>query len=241
MEIVNVNIEDLEPAIYNPRQMTKKQMLDLTESIKRFGLVDLIIVNSNPMRKNIIIGGHQRVNVARSLGFTEVPVYYIDLDEEGERELNVRLNKNLGEWNWDILASFNIDFLKNVGFEEKELKINFGLDDIYTKKIVPPVYTPSGNLPDVKDIYDDEKTKSLIAMVEKLEVSDEVKKFLLSACNRFTVFNYSKIADYYANCDNKEVKDLMEKLALVIIDFDKAIEYGFVKASNEIFNLLEKE
>ncbi|HLB57752.1 MAG: hypothetical protein A3F67_04200 [Verrucomicrobia bacterium RIFCSPHIGHO2_12_FULL_41_10] len=122
MQIVDVKIEDLRAAEYNPRQMSKKQVDDLTKSIKEFGLVDPIIVNSNEARKNIIIGGHQRAKVARSMGFETVPVYYLDLSEDKERELNLRLNKNVGDWDWDLLANFDEDFLQNVGFDQKELE-----------------------------------------------------------------------------------------------------------------------
>jgi ParB/RepB/Spo0J family partition protein len=87
MKIEQVKISELKPAEYNPRLMTEKQAEDLTKSIKEFGIVDPIIVNSNPERKNIIVGGHQRINVAKQMGMTEVPVFYIDLDEKKEKEL----------------------------------------------------------------------------------------------------------------------------------------------------------
>lgn len=129
MEIVNVKISELKSAEYNPRQMTEKQVLDLTESIKQFGLVDPIIVNNNENRRNVVIGGHQRLKIALQLGFDSVPVVYLDLDENREKELNIRLNKNLGEWNWDLLRSFDTEFLKSLGFEDEELLVNFGLSD----------------------------------------------------------------------------------------------------------------
>ena len=94
MQIIKVKIDDLKPAEYNPRKLTKDQHAHLTESVKKFGLVDPIIVNSHVGRENIVIGGHQRLKIAREQGFTEVPVIYVDLDEEHEKELNLRLNKN---------------------------------------------------------------------------------------------------------------------------------------------------
>ena len=65
MEIVNIKINDLIAAEYNPRQLTKDQYKHLSDSIKRFGLVDPIIVNKNKDRKNIVVGGHQRIRVAK--------------------------------------------------------------------------------------------------------------------------------------------------------------------------------
>ena len=120
--IIQKPIDDLIFAEYNPRQLSDKQYKNLKDSISRFGLVDPIIVNKNKDRKNIIIGGHQRIKVARTMGISEVPCLYIDLPYEKERELNVRLNKNTGEWEFDILANtFDIDELIEFWFEEKEL------------------------------------------------------------------------------------------------------------------------
>lgn len=66
-------------------------------------------------------------------------------------------------------------------------------------------------------------------------VDDEEKRFLIEAAKRHNVFNYSKIADYYAHA-TPEMQHLMERSALVIIDFDKAIQYGYVQLSDEIMN-----
>ncbi len=126
MQIVNVAIDILIEAEYNPRKMTEKQVLDLTASIKEFGLVDPILVNSNPARLNVVIGGHQRLKIARTLGLKEVPVVYIDLDLEREKRLNLRLNKNNGEWDWDLLANhFDTGTLVDVGFDLQSLDIGF--------------------------------------------------------------------------------------------------------------------
>ena len=121
-KIIQRYINSLIFAEYNPRQLTKDQYKHLQDSITRFGLVDPIIVNSNKERKNIIVGGHQRVKVAKDMNIDQVPVLEIDLTYERERELNVRLNKNTGEWNWDELAnSFDIAELTDWGFNESQL------------------------------------------------------------------------------------------------------------------------
>jgi len=122
MKIIKVPINELSPSEYNPRQASEKQYNDLKESIIRFGLVDPIIVNSAENRKNVIIGGHFRYKVAKDLGYKEIPVVYVDLpDIEKEKELNLRLNKNLAEWDWDLLANFNEEVLLDVGFDINEL------------------------------------------------------------------------------------------------------------------------
>ena len=122
MEIVPRNVEELIFAEYNPRQLTAEQHKTLTDSVKRFGLVDPILVNVNSERKDVIVGGHQRVTVAKQLGFKEVPTVELDLTPEKERELNIRLNRNTGEWDWDALANhFDMDDLHEWGFTDNQL------------------------------------------------------------------------------------------------------------------------
>tara|TARA_Y100000593_G_scaffold9824_1_gene17841 strand:+ start:633 stop:1232 length:600 start_codon:yes stop_codon:yes gene_type:complete len=123
-KIIQRDIDSLIFAEYNPRQLTKDQYKHLKDSIQRFGLVDPVIINSNKDRKNIIIGGHQRCKVAKDLDIKKIPCVEIDLTYDKERELNVRLNKNTGEWDMDVLANmFELEELKEIGFTDKELKI----------------------------------------------------------------------------------------------------------------------
>ena len=128
-KIIQRDIDTLIFAEYNPRQLTKDQYKHLKDSISRFGLVDPIIVNKNKKRKNIIVGGHQRVKVAKDMKIETVPVLEVDLTYERERELNIRLNKNTGEWDMDNLANFfDMDELTDWGFDEKELQLDIQED-----------------------------------------------------------------------------------------------------------------
>lgn len=124
MEIHQKNIDSLIFAEYNPRQLTSEQYQQLKDSITRFGIVDPIIVNINKERRNIIVGGHQRVKVAKKMGIEEVPCILVNLSYEKERELNVRLNKNTGAWDFDVLADhFDINELLEWGFSNDELEL----------------------------------------------------------------------------------------------------------------------
>ena len=119
---------------------------------------------------------------------------------------------------------------------EEEIKIE---KSKYTRKIFQPIYEPKNVMPSVDELYDtskrDELTKSIL---EHNELPEEVKTFLLSAAERHTRFNFSKIADFYAHC-SKDIKKLFEESALVIVDYDDAIKYGFIayeKAVQESVN-----
>jgi ParB-like chromosome segregation protein Spo0J len=90
-------------------------------------MVDPILANSAPKRKNIVIGGHFRLHVAKLLGWKTVPVAYTNIPEiEREKELNIRLNKNTGDWDWDMLAQFEQGMLEDIGFESIDIDKLFG-------------------------------------------------------------------------------------------------------------------
>lgn len=130
IQIVHVPVRTLRPAEYNPRKHDVDAEKQLEESIKRFGIVDPLLVNSATKRKGVVIGGHFRLSVIKKLGITEVPVVYINLpDLKKEKELNVRLNKNTGEFDLDLLAKFDESFLADIGFSSEELDDVFGADE----------------------------------------------------------------------------------------------------------------
>ena len=141
MELEKVKIEELEPATYNPRQISTKQYKDLKESITKFGIVDPLIVNKNSYT---IVGGHQRYKICKELGYKEIGCIILDLDKEQERELNIRLNKNTGEFDMDILANeFDIEELTDWGFKHIDLDIN--IDKIIEGN------TEDDHIPEVKE------------------------------------------------------------------------------------------
>lgn len=111
-------------------------------------------------------------------------------------------------------------------------------DNTYTTKVGVPQYLPSGNKPDILSLCDEQKVLKLLTDIENSNVSEEEKKFLRKAAYRHYVFNYSKIADYYAH-SGKEMQELMEQSALVLIDFNDAIANGYVELSVYIKKLME--
>lgn len=103
----------------------------------------------------------------------------------------------------------------------------------YSNKIEAPIYEPKNKKPHLLELVDIAKSNSLIREVIASDLPQNEKEFLMEAAKRHSVFNYEKIADYYAHA-SPEMQRLMEKSALVIIDFGKAIENGYVKLCDEI-------
>lgn len=129
LKIEYVAIELLKVNDKNPRKWTKEQKDQLKESITKFGNVDPVLVNSHKERKDIVIGGHFRLEVCKELGYTEMPVLYLNLTPEKEQELNIRLNRNHGEFDLELLAEFDETLLSEIGFSSEELDSIFSEDD----------------------------------------------------------------------------------------------------------------
>lgn len=113
MIIEKKKLSELNAAPYNPRQSTAKQEKQLKASLEKFGLVEPVIYNK---RTGYIVGGHFRVRELQKLGCKEIDCVIVDLSDEDERELNIRLNANTGGWDWDMLANeWNDKDLKDWG------------------------------------------------------------------------------------------------------------------------------
>ena len=122
IKVEYVDINQLRKAPYNPRTRSEGDEQQLRQSIKRYGMIDPLIVNGHPRRKNIIIGGHFRFDMAKEMEFTTVPVVYINIASiTKEKELNLRLNRNQGQFDVEALKKFDINLLLDVGFDDSDL------------------------------------------------------------------------------------------------------------------------
>ncbi len=157
MKVETKLITELKPATYNPRQISTKDYNSLKESIKKFGLVDPIIINQNG---NVVVGGHQRLKICKELKHIEIDCVVLDLSKEEERELNIRLNKNTGQFDMDILANeFDIDELVDWGFKHIDLDVN--IDKIVDDNIddSATITIKEEDLIKAKELYNDLKEK----------------------------------------------------------------------------------
>ena len=154
MKVKKIEINKLQPASYNPRQISTKQYKDLKESIRKFDLCDPIIINKDMT----VIGGHQRLKICKELKYDKVDCVILDLTKEQEKELNIRLNKSGGEWDFDLLSNFEIEELKDWGFKEIELGLN--IDKIEKEEEDTATITiKEDDLIKAQELYNDLKEK----------------------------------------------------------------------------------
>lgn len=125
MKIVEHKCTELKAATYNPRKITDNDRAHLQQSLKTFGMVDPIIINRHKSRDMIVIGGHRRLIEWQELGNKVIPCVEVKLTKEKEQELNIRLNRNQGEFDYDLLEKYfpEADLL-GFGFEESDFSKN---------------------------------------------------------------------------------------------------------------------
>lgn len=233
LNIVYKPIKELKPYKKNAKKHSKEQVEQIANSIKEFGFTQPVIIDKH----NSVVAGHGRILGAKKAGLKQVPTVCLeDLTEEQIKAYRLVDNKlNESEWDGVLLAQeleeldkeqmklFGFDFGEYVEEEEKK----------YTMKTGIPQYEIKGETPSISELVDIGKVKELLHKIKRSNVSEEEKKFLRYGAYRHLCFNYSKIAEYYANAD-KEMQELMEDSALVIIDFEDAIAKGYVEMSEQV-------
>jgi hypothetical protein len=240
-----LSIDTLIPYSKNPRK-NDKAVDRVAQSIQEFGFNQPIVVDKD----NIIVVGHTRWKASKKLGLTEVPVLFMPDGISPSKVKAYRIADNklneLAEWDDELLVeelkelANELEDINITGFSEDVLgKMSLQTDEQYTKKIDTPIYTPKGDKPKLKDLCDSTHTNTLLDKIKQSNLSEDIKQFLTLAAHRHTAFNYSLIAEYYAHADS-ELQQLMEDSALVIIDFNRAIELGYVKLSDDIAEVFQE-
>lgn len=167
-------------------------------------------------------GGEWYAPVVRGVAFNS------DSELEAYLVADNRLTE-LGGWEQDALAALLSDLaaedealLQATGYDADDLdallaELGQGADDNqYSRKIEAPTYEPTGETPDAAELYDDGRTRALIAGIDAAdELSEDVRQFLRIAAQRHTVLNFAKIAEFYAHAD-EVLQTLMEDSALVM-------------------------
>lgn len=237
-----VDLSDLRENPDNPQTVTEDEFGKLCDSMRRlhgFLRTRPLLVEAD----GTIKCGNKRFRALVQNGVRVVPAEYVrrlsDYTAEEVREFILQDNLQRGEWDVDkLLAQYSPDELKGLGGGFDELIAEFAgrseeSDFEYSSKIEAPQYNITGENPSLDELFDTEKADELAKEVDAADIPKDVKRFLKLAAMRHVVFNFRNIAEYYAHADAK-VQRLMEKSALVIIDFEDAIRNGFVIVSEKM-------
>lgn len=244
-------IDDIKPNPKNPKKHTKSQIAHIRESILTFGFLDPIGVWGSG---HMIVEGHGRLEALKQLvdeGAIEVPekgIPVIRLDHLSRRDRDAYMlehNQATMETGWDDdLLDELLGGIKDEGLDMSVFGFDLGGeedgDEPYSGKVDIPQYQIQGEMPLLSDCLNTGKTHQLIDEIRMSSVTDEEKEFLIAAAQRHSVFNYRKIAEYYAQA-TPDMQRLMERSALVIIDLDNAIANGYVRLSSDIAAMVEDD
>ena len=249
----------LAPHPENYREHPPNQIREIQASIRQHGIYKNIVV----ARDYTILAGHGVVEAVSQMDeIDQVPVYVLNADPDSAAAKKVIIADNetpkqakddeeqLADLLRQIYATEESSGggLEGTGFDEdmmNDILGEFDDDDTpdeekYTNRIDTPTYEVTGEEPDVEDLYDQEKTQALIAEIKQADLPTDLQAFLISAAQRHTRFDFEAIAEFYAHA-SPEVQALMEQSALVIIDFDQAIEQGFVSLSKNLQQIAEAD
>ena len=238
---LEVNKGQIEGLPKNPRHIKSEKYEKLKKSIEdnpeMLGMREVLVYPHGS--KYVIIGGNMRFQACKELQFETVPCKILDKDTTAEqlRAITIKDNVGFGEHDWELLANE----WDSVELEEWGLDIPNLTDkeeEIYTTKIESPIYEPKEEKPKDNELFDLTAYKKLLNDIKEAKISDSERLFLQLAATRHIEFNYRKIADFYAHSD-KDVQKLIEDSALIIIDYEKAIEKGFVKLYEDVVNLAD--
>lgn len=152
---VQRRIVDLVPQEVNPRKISDKQMSDLKKSLEKFNLVEIPVVDLDGK----ILAGHQRLKAMQLLGrgdeTIDVRVPNRKLTEEESKRYLIASNALGGDWDFDLLKSFDVPLLLDIGFDQIQLSSFFNEDkkvnedDFDDEKEIKKIKNPITKLGDI--------------------------------------------------------------------------------------------
>jgi len=240
----------------HPRNPNRNELSRIVESIEEDGFYGTILVQKST---GYILAGNHRYRAATAAGLDRVPVTFVDVDDETALRILVKDNRlaEFGTRDEKTLTELLGELAEGSGFagtgftqedfDEMVAELNGegggggeAVDPNYARQVVAPIYEPRGDRPDVAELADVTKAVALVEEIEASDADEELKTFLRLAAGRHVVFDYEQIAEYYAHA-SAPVQRLMEASALVIIDFESAVENGFVTLTKAMADAYDEE
>lgn len=150
IKIERLQIGDLKPYGNNAKTHPEKQVDQIAESIKRFGMIDPIGIWSN---ENVIVEGHGRLKACEKLGVKEVPVIRLDhLSDEERRAYALAHNQTT------LVSGFDVEILRvelsdikdidmdSLGFDVEKIMNAEAQEDNYDLKLPKEPRSKTGQI-----------------------------------------------------------------------------------------------
>ena len=243
-ELRRVPASELIPNPKNWRTHPVEQQDALRGVLAEVGYADALIARETP-EGLMLVDGHLR---AETTPDSEVPVLVLDIDA-AEADLMLATLDPLAamagrdeERLSELLSTVSSDndtvnaLLQTLANGYEPLTIADPepvTDEAYVQTVDTPIYEPSGPQPEIAELSDRSTADELRREIRDAELPEEVERFLLDAAERHVAFNFQHIANYYAHAP-ADVQELMERSALVVVDYDQAIQTGFVRLKEDI-------
>ena len=243
-ELRRVPASELRANPKNWRRHPPAQEAALRGVLDEIGFADALIARETDAGLELI-DGHLRQEV---MGDQPVPVLVLDVTEEEADKLLLTLDplammahadtdQLLGLLRDNPFESQAVaDMLEALVNGERDVMPDLtepSADGAYTQTVDIPIYEPTGPQPDVDELTDRSAADELIGQIRRSELPPDIERFLLDAAERHVAFNFQRIANYYAH-SSSDIQALMERSALVIVDYDQAIANGFVRLKEDI-------
>lgn len=257
----SIQLSKLKPHPRNYREHPERQIEQIAISIQEHGQYRPIVTAND----HTILAGHGVALALESLGVDVADVIVLDVDPQSPKALRLIAGDNelsrLAFTDDRMLLELLSDAgsLAGTGFDDESLAQLLAFPSPgdadsdaesdsesggeseyrYTTDTPSPIYTPRREEPPaIDELLDTRKRDALVHDILDADIDHELRQFLLAAAARHAVFDYRAIAEYYAHA-GPDVQRLMEDSALVIVDFERAIELGYVKLSQRLTEILE--
>lgn len=241
-ELRRVPASELRANPKNWRTHPPAQQEALRGVLDDIGFANAVIARETPDGLELI-DGHLRQEV---MGDQPVPVLIVDVTEEEADKMLLTLDPLAMMANADQDQLLNLlhdtqfaskavnDMLEALANGEPMPDLTEPVDDnAYTQTVDIPIYYPTGPQPAIDELTDRSTADELIGQIRQAELPADIENFLLDAAERHVAFNFERIANYYAH-SSPDIQALMERSALVIVDYNQAIENGFVRLKEDI-------
>jgi len=243
-ELRRVPASELRANPKNWRRHPLSQEAALRGVLEEIGFADALICRETSDGLELI-DGHLRKEVMED---QTVPVLVVDVNEDEAQKMIMTLDPlgAMAETDQELFG----DLLEQIEFADESVQrmlegLNNGSyhpllaaqksdgENQYTQILESPIYSPSGPQPYIHELTDRIIADELIDEIRRADLPSDVEEFLLNAAERHVGFNYESIANYYAHSP-PDIQALMARSALVIIDYNQAIENGFVRLKDGI-------